>query len=47
MKICFVENLNPFDGSDPYLQQIIPPALVSEIITSLHNSATAGHLGTY
>ena len=37
----------PLDGSEPYLQQIIPPALVSEIITSLHNSATAGHLGTY
>ena len=37
----------PPDGSEPYLQQIIPPALVSEIFTSLHNSATAGHLGTY
>ena len=31
----------------PTSQQIIPPALVSEIITSLHNPATAGHLGTY
>ena len=37
----------PLDGSEPYLQQFIPPALVSEIITSLRNSATAGHLGTY
>ena len=37
----------PLDGSEPYLQQIIPPALVFEIITSLHNSATAENLGTY
>ena len=37
----------PLDGREPYLQQIIPPALVPEFITSLHNSATAGHLGTY
>ena len=36
----------PLDGSETYLQQFIPPALVSEIITSLHNSATAGHLST-
>ena len=37
----------PLDGSEPYVQQIIPPALVAEIILPLHNSATAGHLGTY
>ena len=37
----------PLDGSEPYLQQIIPLASVSEIITTSHNSATAGYLGTY
>ena len=35
------------DSSEPYLQQIISPALVSKIITSLHNSAKAGHLSTH
>ena len=29
------------------LQQIVPPSLITEIITSLHNSVTAGHLGAY
>ena len=37
----------PLNGSEPYLQQIVPPALVSEIISSLHGSTTAGHLGTH
>ena len=41
------QKIEPHDGSEPYLQQIIRPALVSEIITSLHDSATVGHLGTY
>ena len=30
-----------------YLQQIVPPSLVTEVITALHNSVTAGHLGAY
>ena len=37
----------PTIGRLAYLQQIIPPSLVTEIITSLHNSLTAGHLGAY
>ena len=46
-KDVLCRKFEPLDDSEPYLQQIIPPALVSEIITSLHNSATVGHLGTY
>ena len=37
----------PTNGRLAYLQQIVPPSLVTEIITSLHNSLTAGHLGAY
>ena len=37
----------PVDGTLPYLQQIVPPALVQDVIGSLHSSSTAGHLGTY
>ena len=37
----------PTNGRLAYLQQIIPPSLVTEIITSLHNSLTAGDLGAY
>ena len=37
----------PTDGRLAYLQQIVPPSLVTEIITSLHNSVTAGQLGAY
>ena len=35
------------NGRLAYLQQIVPPSLVTEVITSLHNSLTAGHLGAY
>ena len=37
----------PTNGRLAYLQQIVPPSLVSELITSLHNSLTAGNLGAY
>ena len=37
----------PTNGRLAYLQQIVPPSLVTEIITSLHNSVTAGHLDAY
>ena len=37
----------PNDGRPAYLQQIVPPALVTEVIASLHDSPTAGHLGTF
>ena len=37
----------PTNGRLAYLQQIVPPTLVTGIITSLHNSVTAGHLGAY
>ena len=37
----------PTNGRLAYLQQIVPPSLVTEIFTSLHNSLTAGHLGAY
>ena len=40
-------NFEPIDCSEPYFLQFIHPALVSEIITSLHNSATAEQLLTY
>ena len=46
-EVGLYRKFEPIDGSEPYLQQIIPPALVSEFITSLYNSATAGHLGTH
>ena len=35
----------PTRGRSAYLQQIVAASLVTEIITSLHNSLTAGHLG--
>ena len=37
----------PTNGRLAYLQQIVPPSLVTEITTSLYNSLTAGHLGAY
>ena len=37
----------PRNGRLAYLQQVVHPLLVTEIITSLHNSLTAGHLGAY
>ena len=37
----------PTNGRLAYIQQVVPPSLVTEIITSLHNSLTAGHLGAY
>ena len=37
----------PTNGRLAYLQQIVPPSLVTEIITSLHHSLIAGHLGAY
>ena len=44
MLCCKIE---PTNGRLAYLQQIVPPSLVTEIITPLHNSLTAGHLGAY
>ena len=41
------QKFEPTDGRLAYLQQIVPPSLVTEVITSLHNSVTAGHLGAY
>ena len=40
-------NFEPTDGHLAYFQQIVSPSLVTEIITSLHNSVTAGFLGAY
>ena len=37
----------PTDGRLAYLQQIVPASLVTEVITSLHNSVTAEHLSAY
>ena len=37
----------PRSGRLAYLHQIVPPSLVTEVIKSLHNSLTAGHLGAY
>ena len=37
----------PTDGRLAYLEQIVPPSLVNEVITSLHISVTAGYLGAY
>ena len=37
----------PMDGRLAYLQQIVPPSPVTGVITSLHNSVTARHLGAY
>ena len=37
----------PTDSRLAYLQQIVPPSLVTEVITSLYKSVTAGHLGAY
>ena len=39
--------VEPTDGHLAYLQQIVPPSLVTEVTTSLQNSVTAGHLGAY
>ena len=35
------------DGRLAYLQHIVPPSLVTEVFTYLHNPVTAGHLGAY
>ena len=37
----------PLDGNLPFLQRIIPRSMVPEILTALHSSKTAGHLGTH
>ena len=37
----------PRNGRLAYLQQIVLPSLVTEVITWLHNSVTAEHLGAY
>ena len=37
----------PTDGRLAYHWQIVPPSLVTEAITSTHNSVTAGHLGAH
>ena len=37
----------PTNGRLAYLQQIVPPPLVTEVVTSLDNSVTARHLGDY
>ena len=37
----------PTDGRLADLQRIVPPSLVTEVITSLHNSVPAAHLGAY
>ena len=36
----------PLGGALPYLQQIVPPSLVDQVLTSLHSATTGGHLGT-
>ena len=36
-------NFEPTNGRLAYLQQVDPPSLVTEIITSVHNSVTAGN----
>ena len=43
----FCRKIETTDGRLAYLQQIIPPSLVTDVITSLHNSLTAGYLGAY
>ena len=40
-------NFESTNGRLAYLQQIVPPLLVTEVITALHNSVTTGHLGAY
>ena len=40
----FCRKFKPTDGRLAYLQQIVPPSLVTEVSTSHHNSVTAGHL---
>ena len=37
----------PRDSHPPYLEQIVPPSLVSEVITSLLDSLTSGSLGIF
>ena len=37
----------PTNGRLAYIQQIVPPSLIIEVITPLHNSVTAGHLAAY
>ena len=37
----------PTNGRLAYFLQIVPASLVTEVITSVHNSLTAGHLGAY
>ena len=37
----------PLDGRLPFLQRIVPHSMVPEILTALHSSKTAGHLGTH
>ena len=37
----------PHDGNLLFLQRIVPHSMVPEILTALHSSKTAGHLGTH
>ena len=43
----FCRKFEPTDSRLAYLQQDVPPSLVTEVITSLDNSVTAGHLGAH
>ena len=37
----------PLDGKLPFLQWIVPRSMVPEILTALHSSEAAGHLGMH
>ena len=45
--VFLCRKFEPTNGRLDYLQQIVPPSVVTEINTSLHNSVTTGHLGAY
>ena len=37
------QRFEPIGGDLPFLQQVVPPALVDDVLVSLHSSTTGGH----
>ena len=45
MNDVLCRRFEPTGGDLPFLQQVVPPALVDDVLSSLHSSITGGHLG--
>ena len=43
----FCRKFEQLEGKFPFMQRIVPRSMVPEVLTALHSSKTAGHLGTH